>query len=108
EEIPLGARIFAVADALDAMTSDRPYRDALGWEDAADRIARESGRQFDPRVVSAFEECKRELRSAHEELVARWARQPGASPAHGVRLGLSVSSRRSRVLRWYSSLPPMR
>jgi PAS domain S-box-containing protein len=54
EEIPLGARIFAVADALDAMTSDRPYRRALPWDVARDEIRRESGRQFDPQVVKAF------------------------------------------------------
>jgi putative nucleotidyltransferase with HDIG domain len=53
-EIPLGARIFAVADTLDAMTSDRPYRRALPFEAARDEIVRESGRQFDPEVVQAF------------------------------------------------------
>jgi response regulator RpfG family c-di-GMP phosphodiesterase len=56
-DIPLGARIFSVADALDAMTSDRPYRRAGSWRDAAAEIARESGRQFDPRVVAAFRRC---------------------------------------------------
>jgi PAS domain S-box-containing protein len=54
EAIPLGARIFAVADTLDAMTSDRPYRRALPWSVAYDEIRRESGRQFDPKVVKAF------------------------------------------------------
>jgi PAS domain S-box-containing protein len=54
EAIPLGARIFAVADTLDAMTSDRPYRRALPWSAAFDEIRRESGRQFDPQVVEAF------------------------------------------------------
>ena len=54
EEIPLGARIFAVADTLDAMTSDRPYRRALPWAVALEEIRRESGQQFDPRVVKAF------------------------------------------------------
>jgi response regulator RpfG family c-di-GMP phosphodiesterase len=54
EEIPLGARIFAVADTLDAMTSDRPYRSALPMAVAREEIRRESGRQFDPRVVEAF------------------------------------------------------
>jgi putative nucleotidyltransferase with HDIG domain len=53
-EIPLGARIFAVADALDAMTSDRPYRAALPFAAAREEILRESGKQFDPRVVSTF------------------------------------------------------
>jgi response regulator RpfG family c-di-GMP phosphodiesterase len=54
EEIPLGARIFSVADTLDAMTSDRPYRRALPFSAAKEEIRRESGRQFDPRVVEVF------------------------------------------------------
>ena len=54
KEIPLGARIFAVADTLDAMTSDRPYRRALSFNTAREEIIRESGKQFDPEVVSAF------------------------------------------------------
>lgn len=54
EEIPLGARIFAVVDTLDAMTSDRPYRKALPYEDARGEIVRWSGIQFDPRVVEVF------------------------------------------------------
>ena len=54
EEIPREARIFAVADALDAMTSDRPYRQALPYATARAEIIRESGRQFDPQVVNAF------------------------------------------------------
>jgi len=54
EAIPLGARIFAVADTLDAMTSDRPYRRALPWSVAYDEIRREAGQQFDPKVVEAF------------------------------------------------------
>jgi hypothetical protein len=54
QEIPLGARIFAVADTFDAMTSDRPYRRALPWETAHDEIVKNSGAQFDPQVVEAF------------------------------------------------------
>ncbi len=54
EEIPLGARIFAVADTLDAMTSDRSYRQALPFSEARAEIAREAGRQFDPEVVKVF------------------------------------------------------
>jgi len=55
DEIVLGARIFAVADTLDAMTSDRPYRRALPFSAARQEILRESGRQFDPKVVEAFD-----------------------------------------------------
>jgi response regulator RpfG family c-di-GMP phosphodiesterase len=69
DEIPLGARVFALADALDAMTSDRPYRQALGWDDATDRILSEHG-QFDPRVVRAFSMRERRLRRIYEELSA--------------------------------------
>jgi putative nucleotidyltransferase with HDIG domain len=54
EEIPLGSRIFAVADTLDAITSDRPYRPARSVEAACKEIANWSGRQFDPHVVSVF------------------------------------------------------
>jgi putative nucleotidyltransferase with HDIG domain len=54
EAIPLGARIIAVADSFDAMTSDRPYRDALPREVAIEELKRCSGTQFDAQVVEAF------------------------------------------------------
>jgi HD-GYP domain-containing protein (c-di-GMP phosphodiesterase class II) len=54
EEIPMGARIFAVADTLDAILSDRPYRKGRPYPVARAIIAEESGKQFDPRVISAF------------------------------------------------------
>src|SRR5262249_23053166 len=54
EQIPLGARIFAIADTLDAMTSDRPYRKAATFAQARLEIARCSGTQFDPGCVEAF------------------------------------------------------
>lgn len=53
-DIPLGARIFAVADALDAITSDRPYRRAQSFSKARAEIKRCSGSQFDPRVVDVL------------------------------------------------------
>jgi len=54
EQIPLGARILAVADAYDAMTSDRPYRPAMSKEEAFQEINRCSGTQFDPLIASTF------------------------------------------------------
>ena len=67
-DIPVAARIFAVADALDAMTSDRPYRRAIPWEDAGREIVAESCRQFDPGVVAAFMEREPLLRRIRAEL----------------------------------------
>jgi len=53
-DIPLGARIFAVVDTLDAMTSDRPYRKALPFQAAMEEVRRCSATQFDPVVAQAF------------------------------------------------------
>ena len=53
-EIPLGARIFSIADTLDAITSDRHYRPAQSVKDARAEIERWSGRQFDPEIVKVF------------------------------------------------------
>lgn len=54
EAIPLSARIMAVADAYDALTSDRPYRRAISLRKVLRAMAAEAGRQFDPRLVAAF------------------------------------------------------
>jgi putative nucleotidyltransferase with HDIG domain len=56
DKIPLGARIMAVADSFDAMTSDRPYRKAMGVEQALTEIIKNSGTQFDPKIVEVFVE----------------------------------------------------
>jgi putative nucleotidyltransferase with HDIG domain len=55
EEIPLAARVFAVCDALEAMTADRPYRGSLPASVAFERVRLEAGHQFDPEVVEALE-----------------------------------------------------
>jgi putative two-component system response regulator len=67
-ELPVGARVFAVADALDAMTSDRPYRKALKWDAARSEIVAQSGKQFDPEVVEAYVEREAALRETQREL----------------------------------------
>ncbi|MCX5710962.1 MAG: diguanylate cyclase, partial [Candidatus Omnitrophica bacterium] len=54
EEIPIGARIIAIADVFEALTSDRPYRKAFSREKAIDLIKKGSGTQFDPRIVTIF------------------------------------------------------
>jgi putative two-component system response regulator len=54
EQIPIGARIIAVVDAWDAMTTDRPYRNSLGETEALRRLRESSGTQWDPRVVEKF------------------------------------------------------
>ena len=61
QEIPIGSRIFALADALDAITSDRPYRKARSFDAAREEILRCSGTQFDPNVVEVFLKIPNEL-----------------------------------------------
>jgi ribonuclease P protein subunit RPR2 len=67
-EIPVAARVFAVADALDAMTSDRPYRRAMSWAAAGRELVEQSAKQFDPSVVDAFRSRERALRRIRREL----------------------------------------
>jgi response regulator RpfG family c-di-GMP phosphodiesterase len=79
-EIPLGSRIFAVVDTLDAMTSNRPYRKALSYETALEEIRRCSGTQFDPLIVDAFIEMPRDCWFNIHESVNRFHkafRSPG-------------------------------
>jgi ribonuclease P protein subunit RPR2 len=61
EEIPLAARIFAVADTLDALTTDRPYRDGVSMAEAREVIAGGSGTQFDPAVVAELNKAPDEI-----------------------------------------------
>jgi putative nucleotidyltransferase with HDIG domain len=58
--VPLGARIISVADAFDAMTSDRPYRKGMSPWEAMEEIIKNAGKQFDPVVVEAFKHVVRE------------------------------------------------
>ena len=84
EQIPIGARIFEVADTLDAITSDRPYRRALPFEDAFRVIQTESGRLYDPQVSTAFFSLPKETwptiaRMQHQVTsLPSWLRSGGA------------------------------
>jgi cyclic di-GMP phosphodiesterase len=78
EQIPLGARIIAVVDAYDAMTSDRPYRASLGNQEAVRRLEAGTGTQWDPRVVAVFLELLRAGQLRPGEL-------PGSEPVVGHR-----------------------
>ena len=75
DDIVLGARVFAVVDAYDAMTSRRPYREAMSQDDAVEEIMRGSGSQFDPATVEAFMRMVRRnpdgFRDEHEEFGTR-------------------------------------
>lgn len=73
EEIPLGSRIIAVADAFDAMISDRPYRKGIPVDEALRRLAAEAGRQFDPVVVGTL------IKIVTEELAESSARTETAA-----------------------------
>jgi HD-GYP domain-containing protein (c-di-GMP phosphodiesterase class II) len=72
--IPLGARIFAIADAFDAMTFDRPYSTAISLEAARDRIRDAAGTHFDPDVVATFLRVPLEVFSA----ARAWSLPPAA------------------------------
>jgi HD-GYP domain-containing protein (c-di-GMP phosphodiesterase class II) len=91
EDIPLGARIFMIADAFDAMTSDRVYRRAMPAEEALAEILRFSGSQFDPAAVRAFLSVyqKRFVGTIHHRHFA------GSSLGRGTRMELSDSLRKA-------------
>ncbi len=90
-EIPVGARILSAVDCLDALASDRQYRRALPLDDAMRIVASESGRAFDPEVVTLLQSCYRELeRKALAQPVIRAVRldtdmkiERGIAPATG-------------------------
>jgi putative nucleotidyltransferase with HDIG domain len=72
EQIPLAARVFAIADTLDALTTDRPYREAVSFAQARGEIVRGAGTQFDPAVVAAYE-------TIGDEMLARLGEGVGSS-----------------------------
>src|ERR1700674_2744817 len=77
ETIPLQVRILSVADVFDALTSDRPYRQAMSVAEATETIEREAGRQFDPRVVTAFKARKYGIAAILTHQRAKQTTQPG-------------------------------
>ena len=86
EQIPRSARIFAIADSFDAMTSDRPYRSALPVQKARNTIASERGVLFDPEVVDAFLSlgeniCKQIIESSRSASIYEFFRGNPLSPA---------------------------
>jgi len=85
EQIPIGARIFAVADTLDAITSDRPYRSAQPFEEGFKVIRTGSGSLYDPQVTGAFFSLPKETWPAIARMQHQvtshplWLRSGGAS-----------------------------
>src|SRR5207302_8265615 len=67
EDIPIGARILAAVDCLDALASDRPYRRALPLDEAMAKVASEAGVSFDPRVVEILQRRYVELEKLAKE-----------------------------------------
>jgi len=90
EEIPLGARIFAIADSLDAMTSDRPYRKGTTFALATEEIVRCAGKQFDPQIVEVFLAMPGET---WLELRAEIERPPTSAPSIPLRRPLVAQSK---------------
>ncbi len=91
EDIPLGARIFAVTDALDAMTDRRGYRRQIRWDAAMARIRNDAGSQFDPDVVDGLVACEPDL----IEIRNRFAEDGTAA---GLEEPASIRRRRHRML----------
>jgi putative two-component system response regulator len=77
EEIPLGARVIAISDAYDSMTSARPYRRALSNSEARNELVKWSGKQFDPQLASLFCDVLKEMEEVflmrHEDKISRLA-----------------------------------
>ena len=87
DDIPLGARIIMIADTVDAMTTDRPYRNALTYETVVEELIKYSGKQFDPKLVSALRQSHTIRRlvhsSRHQTALAPEERQEKAAAVVG-------------------------
>ena len=67
DDIPIEARIFALADAYDAIRSARPYKPALSHQDAIEKITQDKRKYFDPDIVDAFLQCEQEFLQISEQ-----------------------------------------
>ncbi len=103
EEIPLEARILAVPDCLADMTSERPYRPALGWEEAMEEIKRNAGTQFDPNVVQVFVSL---MQSGAVSMTGRAGRQAAGESRPAAEPRLAVDSRSAAEPRPAADPPP--
>ncbi len=96
DEIPLGARVFMIADAFDAMTSDRSYRKAMPAEEALAEILRNSGTQFDPAAVRAFLSVYQERYVGNDAgsrpVAAGASRQPRAQLSEALRRAIAEAA----------------
>lgn len=92
EEIPMGARILAAVDCLDALASDRQYRQALPLTEAMERLREQSGRWFDPRVVDVLDRRYLELEQLAKNNAEETATPPGLSRAVRVERGLAPAA----------------
>jgi HD-GYP domain-containing protein (c-di-GMP phosphodiesterase class II) len=90
EKIPVGARIVAIVDAYDAMTSDRPYRKAMPFEAAAEILRDGAGQQWDPAVVKVFIEAIKVHGDPHDDEHEHTAREDGLVRPHSA-LGVDFS-----------------
>ena len=88
EEIPIGARILTVVDCMDALASDRQYRRALPLERAVEQVAQDSGRAFDPKIVSILKRRFLEMESLTDTHRAKEAEQAEQESAKKGRVAL--------------------
>src|SRR5882762_7918752 len=92
DQIPIAARIILIADTIDAMTTDRPYRKALSLQKALDEMAKHSGRQFDPRLVALVTKSPSIRRLLGPQLVTATSKIASMqAPARTVRSGGEVA-----------------
>ena len=109
-EIPLGARIVAIADAYDAMTHDRPYKRAMSHENAVEELRRHAGTQFDPELVGLF--CDLYATTAPEPDPAVLAMTAASGAHHAASAALALPDRSaatiSRPRRTVRTSPPAR